>query len=409
MGSYNTKCAISNCPISSGDKVRLFFAVSNQKLENNSNESVLSNQMPYRGQGSSSLDLFKVLGFGMKAQYDDCNIFELIDEDDIISQYNINVIKQHYFKIENGDIYTEELVNINKDDLNFDIINQMIRDGLLYLKDNNGVRFVTFIPVREEIYQVLMSDRTYVYSSNGSGYKTLPEYKSYLLEKIESSKDQRKESYDRWVVLLSKLVGTEYKGSVFTEEDVHLVARSNSGIETSSTDTDVDCTEYSYKRSSSIDALDLFKKSSNEEENYESFEEALALQFFIYVLFEHKLPFVPSPYSGQDNDTFSHGAFMVKMGEALMQTAIDDGNIPVPEMTVPDTALHFNIRDIEDYFYTHWSSDRKSAGLKAVHHFKMLFGNCSTKLSYNDAIELKLVSLFDVADNIQLPIYIHPE
>lgn len=151
MGSFNTTCAVSRAPIREGNKVRLFYVVS-------------EGQVIGKGGECYPWDNFKIIGGGaIPAEYADFNNYDF-DEDSLFAKYIQNYIKQEYS--ENISIEGEEYndchdhMDVNVKDLTWQKIQEMVRSGRLFLKDFQGEKcFVAAFVIHESVYQVMIHSK----------------------------------------------------------------------------------------------------------------------------------------------------------------------------------------------------------------------------------------------------------
>lgn len=148
--SFNTSCAVSYAPIKKGNKVRLFFLVSDTFSIG-------------KGYKCYAWDDFKLLGgVSIKATYDEYGEYSF-DEKTVFSQYVHHIITSKYqenIPVE-GVKYNEmhDHMSVNKDSLSWRKIQSMIHSGRLFLNGSgdSNLPFVSIFAVHESIYQVMIN------------------------------------------------------------------------------------------------------------------------------------------------------------------------------------------------------------------------------------------------------------
>lgn len=171
--SWNTTCSVSAAPISSGQPVRIFFIASDRmKYQASAKRSSIS-----KGSISYSYNDFKIIGsIGLKAKYTDYGYY-LFDEKSIEAEHILSEIKECYEfnkKNQDNESFDSISVNISKEDLNFNIIQQMISEGDLYIRSFNHriLNFVSIMAIHEPVYQMLINEETVSYEPSINDYKT---------------------------------------------------------------------------------------------------------------------------------------------------------------------------------------------------------------------------------------------
>lgn len=156
MGCFNYTCAISHAPIRPNDKVRLFFIASSTTRFGDKNYTFNGFQLePY--------DAFKVIGgISLKSSYLDYGNFDL--DNSIYTKYILSVIQKNYIMQTENDIqksiFMKKYINIEKENLTFEHIMNMIHHGCLYIKSEHGEHavIVNLMAVHEEIYNMMCKE-----------------------------------------------------------------------------------------------------------------------------------------------------------------------------------------------------------------------------------------------------------
>lgn len=162
MGSFNTTCAVSHASIRDGDKVRLFFLLSNQFSYNFDPQRDSIN----KGGQCYPWDDFTIIGgVSIPATYVDYGSYDF-DEKSIEALYIHDFITTNYVEnvSEKGREYNEfhDHMDVKAEDLSWSKIQHMINSGRLFLngsgynKDKSNLPFVAVFAVHENVYQVMI-------------------------------------------------------------------------------------------------------------------------------------------------------------------------------------------------------------------------------------------------------------
>lgn len=162
MGSFNTTCAVSHASIRDGDKVRLFFLLSNQFSYNFDPQRDSIN----KGGQCYPWDDFTIIGgVSIPATYADYGSYDF-DEKSIESLYIHDFITTNYVEnvSEKGQEYNEfhDHMDVKVDDLSWGKIQDMIHSGRLFMnnggysKESSNLPFVAVLAVHENVYQVMI-------------------------------------------------------------------------------------------------------------------------------------------------------------------------------------------------------------------------------------------------------------
>ena len=195
MGSFNTTCAVSHSPIREGDKVRLFFLVSQPSWYKFDPIHHSLN----KGCQCYAWDDFQVIGgISLEAKYSDYNTYEF-DEESIYARYIRWLIRTNYSMNipEEGKEYNEshDHMNVPKDDLSWEKIFDMQHSGRLFLKGYGGgpLPFVGIMAIHESVYQIMLNEPFEIYVGRDNGnvnpYKTVT-FESALAKKLSVTDQQ---------------------------------------------------------------------------------------------------------------------------------------------------------------------------------------------------------------------------
>lgn len=174
MGSFNLTCGISNAPIRSGDKVRLFLLCGKTFSGRNPD---LKRDMIYKGESANHYINFDVIGgISIKAIYDDYNNYQLNDKS-IFPEHILNTIKKYYLMNSAQDKESDrdkKYSNISSENLTWDKIFKMIHYGYLHLDIRSHRKgFVNTMVVHESVYQACLKTKIELYENQDkqSSYK----------------------------------------------------------------------------------------------------------------------------------------------------------------------------------------------------------------------------------------------
>ncbi len=159
MGSFNRTCAVSQASIGDGDKVRIFYLVTNVFDLNHYSKLGL-----FKQSDSSSncypTDNYSIIGLPLLATYSDENFFEFEDEN--MENIQLAELNNHYKPnriLESADKEdynsSHDYLNIEKLD-SMEIVQDMILSGSLRVDTPFGVASVVEMVIHEDIYQKLI-------------------------------------------------------------------------------------------------------------------------------------------------------------------------------------------------------------------------------------------------------------
>lgn len=199
MGCFNYTCAISHAPIRPNDKVRLFFIASNTTRFGDKNYTFNGFQLePY--------DAFKVIGgISLKSSYLDYGDFDFGIDGSIYAKHILSIIKKNYITQTENDlkksIFMKEYINIQKENLSFDHVMNMVHHGCLYIKSEYGddTLIVNVMAVHEEIYNMMckeIGDSGEEAQNEDYAYKKINPYKELMT--LTKSDDSDKKIYKRY-------------------------------------------------------------------------------------------------------------------------------------------------------------------------------------------------------------------
>lgn len=419
MGSFNSTCAVSRAPISPNDEVRLFYIISNNFTEPLYPGHNPQNEPMHRGLGCYAYDNFSTVGLPLKATYEDYGIFEISDPEHPYARYTLKCIQDSYSTLKLPEDSEEadeirsrdrEFYNIEADDLNFELVNDMIRGGMLFCEAGTyGKKFIGFYPVLEEVYQVLIQGTVETYDDTEpttvyADYN-LKQYTEMQNRKSKVAKDKYKKNVEKYRDLYSDRIGTIKKdGTVLSAEEAE---ENILDLASFSHETYNDRNEFSHKNSFSRGLYSTWFSQSEErdmtDEEYEEFStmhtEAL---FYVICLSRYNYEFIPPQTSGQEYDTLDQGALLVKMGQALLRKSVetrDDG-----PMEFSEVHLIVSLNELSQSFEEYYDEDDKSAGLAAIREYDKIYGYKDVILTHEEAKEKGLEMLFHFLETQHLPV-----
>ena len=417
MGSFNSTCAVSRAPISPSDKVRLMYIISNNFTEALYPGHDPSQQTMHRGLGCYFYDNFSTVGFPLEATYEDYGIFEVTDPEHPYAQFTLDTIKENYSpnpKLpeddENYSRRDDEYCDIPAEDLTFEIINDMIREGALYCEAGTyGKKFIGFYPVLEEVYQVLIQGTVETYDdtvkpSRYTDYK-LSQFEEMQNRKYAAQDEKFKATVQRYRELYEIRIGSvKNDGTVFTAEEAEECIMDIASLSNDSRERN----EFAYKNSFNRGAYMTFFRdmtgSDMTEEELAAFNrmhtEAL---FYLICLSRYNYELIPPRTSGQEYDTLDQGALLVKMGQALLRKSHEERE---HEVTLDSNTVHLilSLNDLSKKFEEHYDENKKSDGLAAIREYDRIYGYKDTILTFEEAQEQGLEALFSCLATKHLPV-----
>lgn len=406
MGSFNSVCGVSKAPIRPNDKVRLFFIVSNVGLETieafKHEDNLVRNRFAHRGLGDSSTDHFTVLGYPMKAEYDDCSTYS-IDEDDAIMKYNLSVIRDFYEKVNSSDHPEEKYFDhfdIEAKDLNFDLVNDMIRDGALYVNSNYGAKcFLQLFPVLEDVYQILLQGKVNFYSRSGYNDLTLSQYVEYRHDERNKVLESYNEEFNLKFETYQPVIGSvNDDGTVFTTESAIQMSDLSAMISSEYYTID-DKNDWSFRRSTNY--KNLLHIDGILDYHYET-------SFVIRALNTYNIEIVPTMTGKQDSEVHAHSAFLLNIGKVLYNRQMSEHSkwrgTPMSVIPEPFVEIHYDV--LSDYFDFYWDDKVTDKGKESLEVLNQLYPGDSPVLTYSEACEQGLESLYHYVGTTMLSIKI---
>lgn len=418
MGSFNSTCAVSRAPISPDDKVRLFYIISNNFTEALYPGHEPQNEPMHRGLGCYFYDNFSTVGLPLEATYEDYGIFEITDPEHPYAQYTLNVIKDSYSTLpkppEDDDSYTrrnEGYYDVLAEDLTFELVNDMIREGVLFCDAGTfGKKFIGFYPVLEEVYQVLIQGTAETYDDTVEPRRytdyNLQQYSEMQERRYEHQNNKYLESLNRYREMMEPKVGTvKTNGTVYTAEEAEETALD---LASYSLDTHTDRNEFSYKNSFSRGNYirwftETYNKDMTDDENKKFNSMHTEALFYLICLSRYNFELIPPKTSGQEYDTLDQGALLVKLGQALLRKSHDGREFDV---SLDSSTVHLilSLTDLSQEFENHYDENKKNSGLAAIAEFDRIYGYNDTVLTYEEAREQGLEELFSQLATRHLPV-----
>jgi len=321
MGSFNASCAVSKCSINPGDRVKLIPIVSRTSIHPDFDSTM------HLGFGCYTYDYFQFLGYPMDATYADYGNFEIVEND--VSEYNLSIIKKNYTQSippEDEDVssYDRNGYNTTANDLNWEVIGNMIHFGSLFLdssKDMTKRKFLGYFPVHESVYNLFMECTPAMYFDESYTNVPFVKYLKKQMEKYIGVPDEFEADITKYMDLYSSKIGTVNKsGVVVTPEDIYDRAVAMAEYRQESNDERKD---YSYSNSSNVKKICKFRELELKKEIDEEFLRSVVsldaeLSFLIMGLSAYNIPILPPMTAGQEYDKTDHAAFLIRMGQEMM-------------------------------------------------------------------------------------------
>lgn len=416
MGSFNSTCAVSRAPISPSDKVRLFYIISNNFTEALYPGHDPSNQTMHRGLGCYFYDNFSTVGFPLQATYEDYGIFEITNPEHPYAQFTLDVIKENYSpnkKIpeddENFSRRNDEYSEIPAHSLTFEVINDMIREGVLYCEAGTyGKKFIGFYPVLEEVYQVLIQGTVETYDNTITPTRytdyNLAQYSEMQNRKYAAQDKRYQDNLEKYRKLYEDRIGCVKKdGTVLTAEEAE-----ENIIEMASLSLDThERHEFGYKDSFNRSAYITYIRDLGLEMTPEEMADFNKMHtealFYLICLSRYNYELIPPRTSGQEYDTIDQGALLVKMGQALLKKSHDEREYSIP-LSSSTVHLILSLNDLSKEFEEHYDEDEKARGLNAISEYDRIYGYKDMILTYEEAKEQGLEDLFHFLETRHLPV-----
>ena len=419
MGSFNTTCAVSRVSITPSDKVRLFFISSNNRnhapyphTNTDANVDIL-----FRGLGCYAWDNFRVIGLPVEATYEDYANYEAVDENNIITKYTMDCLRDIYAPLlpleetdENKYVRSSEHYNLPKEELTFEIACDMVSEGILYVsKTTEGKQFVGIFPVLEEVYQELLSGTVEYYDrDDGYGFRDLTkdQYVKLHVAKLNASIEKKKKAQLEEFEFYKELIGTaNTNGDIWTVEAVQRKARNAAEIFDDLRHEDRN--EFSKGNAFSWFSIERwYEKTFNKSltgddleflQNYK-FEQV----FGICMLNKYNYEFVPTRTSGQEYDSMDHGAMLLKMAMALINKSVRDHDENISQVIPAELIL--NVSDVEEGWKSHYDPSTQTEGLLQCEKYRNMYGNEDVTLTYEMAVQQGIPLMFDFIETKLLPV-----
>lgn len=312
MGSFNTTCAVSHASIRNGDKVRLFFLLS----EYNTYKYDAKRDSLNKGGQCYPWDDFTIIGgVSIKAEYADYGNYSF-NHESIEAQYIHEFITTNY--VENiskkGKDYNEihDHMDVNVRKLSWDKIQRMINSGRLFMSNNgyeSNLPFVAMFAVHESVYEIMIGSKEYIDDE--------------LNKEIESGSDLTKRKMKRFFNL----------DAVSDNEDPI------SGM------------------------VELIEKNGIEGVSYkEIVRSVIETDKFLIGMYCHNLMLRPMRTSGQDGDLISEVSFMRKIASAIenIPDKWEDEAIQTKKISMTWQEVDFSkISEMLNSFYSDYLNDEE--------------------------------------------------
>lgn len=388
MGSFNSVCGVSRTPIRPGDKVRLFFIVSNFGIHNKKHDqgNLVRNRLAHRGLGSCTYDHFTVLGYPMKVTYDDSGAYNFCESDPIV-KYNMGIIRKNYIMVQQSEHEDEKYFDhfdIPVEDITPDVVNDMVRDGALYVSNYpSSYCFVQFFPVLEDVYELLLEGTVNFYARKGFQDLTLEQYYEYRYEIRNKTIMEYNAEFDKLLEERQHEIGAvDSNGNVTSAEYIYTMAEIQARLSTDMYELDRK-NDWSYQNST--DYTDITSIPDIINYHYET-------SFAIRKMNKYNIEMVPTMTAGQEQEVHEHAAFLSRVGQMLYTRQIKEDE---RTSVIPKSVIEVKYADMVDYFDDHWNEKISVPGKEALKRMRSIYGSTGeVQLSYSEALELGLNDLF---------------
>lgn len=401
MGSFNASCAISNAPIRGGDEVVLFYVVNQDRVEYDGDSNT------FRGIISQADCHFQLVGFPMKAKYNDCAIFTV--QQSLASDLTLQIMKRHFTSTPypKDDKYADpEYYGVEKKSLTHEKVQDLIREGMLYFDSNADLsrrRFVSQIAIHTEVFDELMKfTKIRAFSDDPDDYQSfeffnVQDYFNHGIKTLRENIKKEKMKFDLNYNMFNAMIGTvsESDGKVFTAEDAYRAALSLSPV----VHTHEDRNSFSYANYNAWwNIRSLYESGSYSAPLEDVFEELYMYKCITTAFYcacnEVQKPFLPTVTASQDDNIRTNAVMNINVGLALLNKVREnhESNYGMP-FTIQQPLLETKLSDFKKYFEEHWSTEISEKGLAAVEYVKRF--KPVVELSQNNIEQLNLHPLMD--------------